>query len=439
MRSLCAAILVMLFAVSALADVERGAPLPRKGIFGVATVVDPAGLKATRIVTGSTAEKIGLRVNDVLTEFNGKPLKAAADLVGDVRVLNGGDKFKIRFVRDGKDQTLEGTLTERPKQVEEGLDVIYDQVVSQGKRIRVIVTKPKGDGPFPTVFLIGGIGGYSLDGNYASILYGNVLAPIAHAGYTIVRVDKPGMGDSEGPVYKKLTFKTELDAYIQALRLAKTYKFVDPNKIVIYGHSMGGTFGPLVADVEPVKAVIANGTLFQGFEEYMLENGRRQAELSDEPEEQIDQDQKNMTTAMHFIFEENMTPAEIASKHPEMATFIHGTFPDGETFSGVGLEFFRELSHTNLADAWKNAKCDVLSIYNENDFLSGRSDHERIAAYVNKLRPGTATFKLLPGIDHGFSKTTSMRESQQHWTAGDLPFNLIIDDALLEFLKKEAG
>ncbi len=438
MRSI-ASLGLLAIAIGASADVVRGEPLPRKGYFGVVTVADPKGIKVTRLVPGGTAEAAGLKVGDVLEFLNGNKLTDNGRFVALAHDLNGGAKFELRYSRDGSESTTAGLMVARPKASESNSDVIYDQVVSQGKRVRVIITRPKkGNGPFPTLFLIGGIGAYSVDAPFATMTYGKVIEPIADAGFVTVRIDKPGQGDSEGPAYKKLTFNAEADAYLQALRLTKSLPFVDANRVAIYGHSMGGCFAPVVASQESVKAVIANGTLFQSFTEYMLENTRRQSELSNMPADQLDQQQKQLSAAMYWIFDRNESPASVERNHSELAAFAKQTFPDGETYSGVGLPFFRDLEHTNLALAWSKTKANALIIYGENDFLSGRTDHERIVAFLNKLRPGSAEFKLLAKTDHLFTKTTSMRDSMDRWGKGG-EFNPAIVEALLEYLTRKVA
>jgi len=423
---------------SSIAFASASGDLPRKGLFGAATAPDPKGVKITRIVPGGSGEALGLKVDDVLETFNGSKITDVASFVADVHRINGGDKFEVVYLRDGKEARATGTLTPRPKQTEANLDVIYTQVVSLGKRIRVIVTKPKDQARHAAIFLIGGIGAYSIDGPFASTSYGNVLGPLANEGYVTVRIDKPGQGDSEGPAYKDLGFNAEADAYVQALRYTKTLPYVDASRIAIYGHSMGGCFAPVVASQESVKAVVVNGTLFQSFNEYMLENTRRQSELSQVPEDQLDQQQKSLAAMMYFMFDQMESPKEVASKHPELAAAVHENMPDGETYSGVGIPFFRELSHTNLAKAWSGTHADVLALYGENDFLSGQKDHERIVAYVNSLRPGTAQFELLKDCDHIFTKTTSMKDSMDKWGHGG-EFNPVIVTALETYLKKELG
>jgi pimeloyl-ACP methyl ester carboxylesterase len=265
---------------------------------------------------------------------------------------------------------------------------------------------------------------------------GGVLEPAARAGFVTVRIDKPGQGDSEGPLYKELAFGSEKDAYLQALRLAKSYDFVDRNRVAIFGHSMGGCFGPLVAAEEPVKAVIVTGTLFKTFGEYMLENSRRQAEMGGATADAVDQGGRETLKAVYHLFEQGLSLKEMAEKHPEMAGWARGNTPDMETYSGVGIPFFRELSQTNLAKAWTGVSADVLAIYCANDFLSGQDDHERIAAAANKRRAGSGEFKLLADSDHLFRKTTSPLNSLQTWgQPGEL--NPSISGAVLEYLKRK--
>lgn len=427
----------------AQAQIQRGEPLKRGGFLGVQSAPDEGGkgAKVVRLIPGGTGEDLKLLVGDVIEKVNGASVATPQQLALSVRGLRAGDALNVSVLRDGKPTTLSGKLAGRPMQTETDLEVIYDQVVSKGNRIRVIITKPKGSGPFPTFFYIGGIGAYSLDGAFSALhpAMGGVLGAVAKAGYVTVRIDKPGQGDSEGPVYKDLAFGDEQDAYLQALRLAKSLPYVAKDRIAIFGHSMGGTFGPLVAEVEPVKALIVTGTLYKTFGEYMLENTRRQAELGGASGDDVDRSGRDTFKATHYLFNEGLSPKEMVQKHPEMAAWLRENSPDGETYSGVGFPFFRELSQINLGKSWANQSADVLAIYCANDFLSGQSDHESIAAAANKHRAESGEFKLLTDADHLFKKTTSMLDSMQKWSQPGGEFNSAIVDTLLEYLKRKLG
>ncbi|MES1227736.1 MAG: PDZ domain-containing protein, partial [Armatimonadota bacterium] len=162
MRRLVSFLALALLTVPALAQVERGEPLPRKGAMGIqfapATAEEAkaagvtAAVKVVRVVPGLTAQELKVQPNDLVTSINGTPVTSGVQVAGLVRTQASGAKITLGLIRDGKPLTLEGPLVARPKQQEApGLHVVYDQVVSQGKRIRVIATHPDGNGPFPTV------------------------------------------------------------------------------------------------------------------------------------------------------------------------------------------------------------------------------------------------------------------------------------------------
>ncbi len=399
--------------------------------------VPTASIEVTRVIAGSTAEVMKFAVGDVVLSLNGKKTATVPDFMSIMRLVSGGQIVKVGVMRAGKSVELTGTAVKRPMQKGDGVVVEYDQVLSLGKRIRVISTHPQGEGPFPTIFWIGGIGAYSLDGEYPGISYGNIMGPLSKT-YAIVRIDKPGQGDSEGPEYTNLGFDTELDAYLQAVRLTKSYGFVDKNKIAIVGHSMGGVFGPLVAQTEKVAAVAAIATISKTWNEYMLENTRRQSLLGGASPDALDAEMVEMGAVCHHLFYEQMKPADIVRKYPALKARVNAMIPDGKTYSGVGIGFFQTLATKNLPGAWAKIDAKVAAIWGENDFISTRSDHEFIAEMMNKKHPGSAEFILVPHSDHGFSNTDSFADSMQKWGRGG-KFNPNIIEILSDWLKRSIG
>lgn len=445
MRSFSLLALVALTAFG-LAQVERGAPLPRKPSFGAhlgpvtpeeAKAANIAGgAKIVRVLPGTSAEALKLQVGDIVVSIDGKAVDTAAAITAAFRGRSTGDVLTWKVVREGKTVELKGALMERPRQKEAGLEVVYDQVVSQGKRIRVMATHPEGKGPFPTIFMIGGIGSYSLDADYSAMPYGNILGQLAKK-YAVVRIDKPGQGDSEGPaVYTDLLFDVELDAYRQALKLTKTFSFVNKDKIAIFGHSMGGAFGPLIAAEEPIAGLAISGTMGKTWVEYMLENTRRQSLLGGNTPEGVDTQMRELAPVIHYLFSEGLSPAEIKTKHPHLVPMVDAMVPDGKTYSGVGLPFFQQLAKKNLIDAYAKMTGKVLALYGENDFLTSEADHLLITDAVNRKSPGRGEYIRVPQSDHGFTTTSSQLDSMQNWGRGGRAFNPNILDVLGKWLEK---
>ena len=70
---------------------------------------------------------------------------------------------------------------------------------------------------------------------------------------------------------------TELDIYRQALRQLKETKEVDSGNVFIFGHSMGGGFGPMIAAESRVKGLVVYGVEARTWFEYLLDTIRSRA------------------------------------------------------------------------------------------------------------------------------------------------------------------
>jgi serine protease Do/serine protease DegQ len=67
-------------------------------------------------VDGGPASKAGLQVGDLVVSVNGKQVQSMDDLAAQIRILGPGQKVELGIVRDGKQQTITATLTNRPNE-----------------------------------------------------------------------------------------------------------------------------------------------------------------------------------------------------------------------------------------------------------------------------------------------------------------------------------
>jgi serine protease Do len=79
---------------------------PNAGVF-VSSVPD----------SDSPAGQAGLKPKDVITAFNGKPVRAARELTDTVAATPVGETARVDFVRDGQPQSVTVKLAERPRNV----------------------------------------------------------------------------------------------------------------------------------------------------------------------------------------------------------------------------------------------------------------------------------------------------------------------------------
>ncbi|MER3496436.1 MAG: hypothetical protein C4320_06400 [Armatimonadota bacterium] len=74
---------------------------------GVSIAPDPSGKSDGALIAsvepGSVADRIGMREGDLVTEFDGKRIATADDLIAAVRKSKRGEEHVIRYVRKGRD------------------------------------------------------------------------------------------------------------------------------------------------------------------------------------------------------------------------------------------------------------------------------------------------------------------------------------------------
>jgi S1-C subfamily serine protease len=74
------------------------------------------GALVQQVGTGSPAAKAGIESGDVVTAVDGKTVTSPEDLLATIRDHEPGDTMKVTFVRNGKTETVEVKLVERPQQ-----------------------------------------------------------------------------------------------------------------------------------------------------------------------------------------------------------------------------------------------------------------------------------------------------------------------------------
>ncbi len=261
----------------------------------------------------------------------------------------------------------------------------------------------------------------------------------ARSGAMMLRVEKPGVGGSQGTVCADADFQRELAGYRAGLRLLESMAGVDRTKIFLLGISNGAAVAPLVAAGEPVAGYVVAGGWVKTWYEHMLENERRRLRLAGSTPGEVN-DRLRLTAQFYDLYlNGGKTPGEVLQQRPDLAPVWEG----GQDLThqyGRPAAFFIQLQQLNLAAAWSGVRAPVLVIHGEYDWIMSREDHEMIAALVNHQQPGAARFVEVPQMDHLFGRHDSATEAFHKLGHGELAgdvMELILD--WLRLAEKPAG
>lgn len=418
MKSSFACSVMAALLISAVADAASSPDyLPRRAFLGL-TVKDIPGnqLEVAGTVPGSGAASADYKAGDLLLDVNGAAVNSLSTFFAALKPLRPGDQVATRIRRGDRELSITTTLKEFPREHPEKLEVLYDAVRTQDAVLRSVLTKPPGTMERrPAILFVQGLDCTSIERPFSQPdLIRDLIYGLTRAGFVVMRTDRSGSGDSTGIPCRDISLEEEVSAYVAALRKLKSYEFVDPQRIFLFGHSAGGWVAPLVTSSESVRGIVVYGTVVRPFAEYLVENYRRNRRLRDQLDPvKLEENLRGMTQFLHYLVVENISPAEIAARHPELATARKILFPtDDQHFYDLrSLRYLRELVAKDVAQAWAKQGAPVLALYGEYDVRTTAMDHEYIAEIVNSRRAGHGTWVQVPRMDHGFALHPSLRES----------------------------
>jgi pimeloyl-ACP methyl ester carboxylesterase len=429
--------------------------LTRRGWLGVSLQANANGeVELGGVFPGGSAEAAGLKQGDMIRALDGKAVGGVPDLLKALRGRRAGQSFKLEVVPDGEPRTITVTLKEWPREADTpAYRVEYGSVKAKSGRLRTITYVPKAipaGARAPAWLILQGLSAVTLDNLRPDEpieaptgmgLYRTMGASLASAGCVVMRVDKAGCGDSEGDA-SLLDFDNELDGFRAALAGLKARPDVDPERVLLFGHSMGGVFAPILAGESPVRGVAVYGTVFKSWLEYLLENHRRQEVLAGTELAEIDRGIKRMEVFFHEHLVRKQAPRDVLRDHPDLAAPARDLGVDGDLVFTRHYTFFQQLYDVNLAEAWgKVGGAQVLALWGAAEMVSGADDHEAIAALVNQKRPGSGRFAIVPESGHGFERAASARDILAASNAGGngLPFNPAILGILTTWTAEISG
>ena len=252
-----------------------------------------------------------------------------------------------------------------------------------------ILTVPKGEGPFPAVVLIHGSGASDMDENVGNVKpFRDIAEGLAVRGVAVYRFDKRtftfGLQLASD---KSITLESEsIEDAVNAVQLLAAQEKINPDRILVLGHSLGGNAIPAIARALEGTPVKACGFIMMAASPRPLDVlTREQIEYLDSLG-QIPEDQRQIYGDM---LKELDKLQDIDS------------LPEDEPVAGAYPAYWKWLKDYDILQAADEIMQPVLLLQGEEDYQVTMEDFGIWQEHFGKKE--NRTLKSYPGLTHCFT------------------------------------
>ena len=380
------------------------------------------GCKVVQVVRGTSVE-LKLQENDIILKIGDNVFKSSEEFTKLFLEYTPGQEIQLSVLRGKKKITLKAKVVARPFETDDNAEVIYDEANFRGGQLRVIINKPFKENKMPAMLFVPGYTCSSIDELTNDHPYKRIIDAYVDAGYTTMRIEKSGLGDSKNtPPCESCDLMDEIENFEVGLKKLKTLPYVDTNQIIIVGHSMGGIIVPAISAKNNVAGVVVYGTTAKSWFEYQLEMYRVQNALAGMNPIEVEQSvlEQYDLNYRYFVQKESLEEMAKDAKADSVLRSVWGYDGKGKIYDR-NAEYWRQIQDYPHLENWKNTTAKVLVQFGESDFQAfSKADHQQIVNTVNHFHPGNATLITYPSTDHYFAKSGTMQEAYDKFVNGQI-------------------
>jgi alpha-beta hydrolase superfamily lysophospholipase len=327
-----------------------------------ANAFEAGGMRVSGVIPGSMADAAGIAVGDVVESLCGVRLESLGALQDAARRAGAISTSTAVVLRHGVRAERTMLVQRRPLET----NVEYGHVMCDGFRLRTLVTRPRRNGSppkAPAVLFVQGFSRESIDFATANVApFRELVHGWTRDGFATMRVDKRGVGDSEG---EPADFVTEVADVQRALTALAELSFVNPEQVFVFGHSVGGIIAPLLRG--------ACGFVVYG------------------------------TSPLRWY------DCIEASRDRQRA--LRGLDKTDAPIERTAYE--TQLHETDIAAAWSAIEAPVLVLHGEHDWVVGEDEARAVASSAKH-----AEVRVVPGLDHLMTHHASRDDSLRDYGLG---------------------
>jgi len=308
-------------------------------------------------------------------------------------------------------------------------DVFHEQDVTVGSgewALPGTLTRPVGDGPFPAVVLVHGSGPSDRDETVGpNKTFRDLAWGLASRGIAVLRYEKrtkQWAGKLIADARATLTVKEEtIDDALSAVALLRRIAGIDPARIYVLGHSLGGYLVPRIGAADPqIAGLIVMAGPTRPLEDMILEQQTYIAGLDGT----ISADEKASL---------DLLAAQVAHvKDPNLSA----TTPTADLPLGIAANYWLDLRGYKPAELAKGLKQPMLILHGGRDYQVTIADFDGWRSTLAARRD--VQLRLYPTLNHLFIAGEGRSMPAEYETAGHVAEQVITDVAewILGFARK---
>ena len=263
-----------------------------------------------------------------------------------------------------------------------------EEVTFQNGDVRLggTLTLPKtGAARHPAAIIISGSGSQDRDGIGALGLYKKVAERLSGNGIAVLRHDDRGIGKSMMPK-KPTAYRDLVNDTKAAIEYLRGRKDIDPDRLMLVGHSEGGTTAAVIASEDQKIAAIIQlaGATLANLDKLLLEQIVYQKAL-----------------------EGTLNPQD-REKYPPIVKWLLDRIDEAKAgkpdVTPTDLyEYLRQHLSLNLAETYKRVKCPVLILQGERDALVLPHHAIDAARVLSESGNRRVHLRIFPNLSHVFT------------------------------------
>ena len=321
-------------------------------------------------------------------------------MIGLINRTQGTLGYDVARFPDGIEVTDEPAPSEPPAGIlEKQLDFESGELTLAGT-----LALPKEEGPHPAALFIHGSGPVDRDGNAPGLpmdAYRQLAYGLAEAGIASLRFDKRGVGASEGDSTTASRADLVSDAR-SALTALRSREEIDPDRILLIGHSEGAYLAPVVAaDDDRLAGVALLAGAARPLDEitrWQVETTLRQRGATDEQIaaalEQEDEYIAFVETSMGAWSDYSVEALQ------EALPWLTEEAASGLLATPLSLSWLREHYLDRPVETLRAVRAPVFILNGEKDSQVPSAEARRIATILRDSGNTNVTVHVLPDLNH---------------------------------------